>query len=75
MIDPRQYKGVAARGKVVLTKEGDTIIATYQYTDKEGAQITDVERSTLAEVQSVLQETTKDRNALQDLETAIVALG
>lgn len=80
MIDPRQFKRMANKtpAKVTLSKDPEdptVILATYQYTDKEGAQITEVERSTLAEVQAVLTETTKDRNALQELESAIIALG
>lgn len=75
MIDPRQYKKMMGKGKVVLEKEGETIIATYYYSDKEGVQTPETERTTLAEVQRVLQETIKDRDALQDLEAAIIALG
>lgn len=80
MIDPRQFKKAANKtpAKVTLSKDANdptVILATYQYTDRDGAAITEVERSTLAEVQAVLTETNKDRNALQDLEAAIIALG
>jgi hypothetical protein len=80
MIDPRQFKKAANKtpSKVVLAKDPadpTQITATYEYFDKEGAAITEVERTTLAEVQAILSETNKDRNALQDLEAAIIALG
>jgi predicted AAA+ superfamily ATPase len=79
MIDPRQFKKRNNKGKVILEADPDNgpsaVKATYTYFDKEGAEIIETERSTLKELQDVLAETNKDRNALQDIITLVNGLG
>lgn len=80
MIDPRQFKKAANKtpSRVALTKDPSDptkVIATYQRFNEDGDPVSHIETGTLAEVQAVLTETNKDRNALQELEAAIIALG
>jgi hypothetical protein len=79
MIDPRQFQKMQSKDKAVLVADPDNgttaVMVTYTYLDKEGNETTQIERSTLEEITRVLAETNNDLEALQDLVTAVNALG
>lgn len=75
MIDPRVYAAAKAEGKVQLTKEGETVTATFETFEYQGQPFyAKTETSSLVEVLGVIAATELDLETLTSLKNDITTL-